>query len=158
MTMQRRRATLCTLSLVLSLGLGCERATPSSEFWRAGERYELRITVDERPVQPSEVPVPSVDSLRVIIVIDSAAHDSLYGRYEGALDSLGVFTGDQSTSPHLVALRARPDSFTLILAPNVMDAQIFMKGAVRDGVGAGSWRQLAPAAPAGRFRVSKLSP
>lgn len=158
MTTALRKATLRTVSLVLALGLGCDRAAADSQFWRAGERYELRIWVDERPLQPADVPVPAADSLRVIVVIDSAARDSLYGRYEGSLDSLGVFTGDQGTNPQRVALRARPNSFTLILAPNVMDAQVFMQGAVRDGLGSGSWTQLAPAAPSGRFRVSKLAP
>lgn len=155
MTMQTRAVRGLVCAVALAAGVGCERAR-SSEYWHAGANYELRILVEERPSQLPGAPVPPADSLRLVIAIDSSLSDSLFGRYEGELDSLGVFTGDRTLGPQLVAMRTWPDSFTLVLAPNVMDAQVVMAGRVRDGVGSGTWRQLAPAAPAGTFSVSRI--
>ncbi len=145
------------LGLVLAVtGLvGCDRAKPN-EFWQAGASYELRIAVNERPAHLPSVPAPATNSLRVVVSIESASADSLFGRYSDGLDSLGVMVGDGSIGPQLVAIHAQADSFTLVLAPNVMDAQVVMTGTVRDDIGTGAWRQLAPAAPAGSFEVRRV--
>ena len=147
------RLLVCAVALTVSVGCGGARA---DEYWQSGSSYELRIIVEQRPSPLPGVPVPPSDSLRLVIALDSAMSDSLFGRYEGALDSVGVFTGDRTIGSQLVAMRTWPDSFALVLAPNVMDAQVIMSGRVRDGVGAGTWRQLTPAAPAGRFSVSRI--
>lgn len=156
MSARRSTAAVFATVLVLATTVGCER-TAQSDFWQPGASYEVHLHVEERPSQHPEIPVPPTDSVRVVVTIDSARRDSLYGRYAGALDSIGVFTVDNTLEPLRVAVRVWPDSFAVTLAFLVIDAEVELIGQVRDGVGAGAWRQLSPATPAGRFEVRRIS-
>lgn len=156
--MSTRQSTTITVVLVLILAgiVGCQRASHPG-FWQVGERYDIHLHVDKRLVPYPGIPVPPMDSLHALVTIDRAARDSLYGRCECPLDSIGVFTTDDR-DPLLVAVRVSADSFTLVLAFQVIDAEVALSGSVRDGVGTGTWRQLSPGTPTGRFEVRRISP
>ncbi len=131
-------------------------SSESERFWQVDADYEVWIADSERPVRSAEQPEPATDSMRVRMSPDSVGRDSLFGRYSRTLDSLGVSIGDGFPEAQEIALLESGDSFSLVFAPNVIDAQVVMSGKLRNGTGSGSWRQLGPASPAGVFTVRKL--
>lgn len=148
-----RLLQLGTAGLVAA-SIGCAPENPAN-FWSVGAQYELSIAVTERPAQLPGLPRQLVDSLRVVLSIDSVNADSMFGRYAEALDPLGVSIGDGTIGPQLVAAHVSSDSFTLVVAPNVIDAQVVMTGALQNGIGTGAWRQLAPDGPSGTFVIRR---
>ena len=147
---------------LVSAGLGsvcitsCTRSV-ESDFWKAGISYDLHFKVSERPARLPGVAMPATDSLHVQVTIDSIRGDSLFGRYVGRFDSLAVPVGDLGQSPQLVGGRAQADSFTLVLAPNVIDAELVASGKMRQEVGSGAWRKQSPLPYGGAFEIRKAN-
>jgi hypothetical protein len=83
--------------------------------------------------------------------------DSIFGRYLGRLDSLGVPITEKGEDSSPVAGRSQGDSFTIVLAVNVVDGELTMQGTQRVGIGSGAWRRPAPPSASGTFEIRKLS-
>lgn len=155
MNTRQAKLTACATLLAVAITAGCGK-TVQDDFWQPGAKYEVHLHVDERSAQHPEVPAPSADSVRVLVTLDAATKDSLYGRHEDVLGSIGAFTWDDKLEPLRVAVRVWPDSFALTLAYLVSDGELKLMGQVRDSVGSGTWRQLSPETLAGHFEVRRI--
>ena len=149
------RALVSTILLIVGI-TGCTRSV-ESDFWKAGASYDLHVKVSQRPTRLPGLAMPATDSLHVQVTIDSTRGDSLFGRYAGRFDSLAVPVGDMGQSPQLVGGRAEADSFSLVLAPNVIDAELVASGKVRQNVGFGAWRKQSPLPYGGAFEIRKAN-
>lgn len=133
----------------------CNRAS-ETDFWKTMTSYDLHLSVGERPSRLPGLPPPATDSLHVRIMIDSLRGDSLFGRYEGRFDSLAVPVGDMGQSPALVAGGVQGSVFTLVLAPNVIDAELVLSGTLLPGLGSGTWRKQSPVPYYGTFKIRQM--
>lgn len=144
-------------AIASTLAMVACRPAPSSDFWATNQEYELRIAMTTRPVRLSNLP-PIDDSVALSISFDSVNADSMFGRYGEGLERIGMPINDGGLGPQMVSVRMAGDAFTLTLAPNVLDAMVVMEGHVRQGVGYGTWKPIAPSSAAGTFVMRKVKP
>lgn len=154
--MNRLRVCASAVFAVIVVGgaNGC-RGSRENDFWQAPATYDLVLQVTDRPARLPNLPVPSTDSLHVAIMVDSLRGDSVFGRYKAHFDSLGVPVGDMGLSPAFISGRIERDSFTLVLAPNVIDAELVAGGTVVGGQAAGTWHRISPLPYRGRFQIRR---
>ncbi len=139
-------------------GLSVVSCAGASEngYWQGGAAYELQIMVYERPIRMPGIPAPMADSMRLFLTVDSVRGDSLFGKYEGPLDSLGILLRDDDTMMPQMVGRVWADSFAILLDPAFLDGHLAFSGVLQEDVGRGLWRQMSPAAPAGAFALRKV--
>lgn len=140
----------------LFLSLSCGRSR-QDEFWKAGTNYDVYFRVTERAPRLPELPPPAADSLHGHLAVDSVRGDSIFGRYVGRLDSLGVPITEKGDDSAPIGGRVQGDSFTVVLAVNVVDGELTMHGTQRAGIASGSWRRPAPPSASGTFEIRKVS-
>jgi hypothetical protein len=157
MVRNRMRGFALVSAIMAAAGIASCSGVSDTGFWKPMTSYDLHLRVGERPSRLPGLPAPVTDSLHVRIMIDSLRGDSLFGRYEGRFDSLAVPVGDMGQSPALVAGGVQDSVFTLVLAPNVIDAELILSGSLRPGVGSGTWRKQSPVPYYGTFEVRQVA-
>lgn len=151
----RSNGKAAVLGILLGFAVASCTRPSGSEYWHAGAAYDLQVVVLERPAQLPGTPLPTADSLRLLVTVDSVRADSLFGTYGGSLDSLGISLRDDDTIARRMVGWVSADSFVIVLDPAFLDGHLSFSGMVRDGVGRGLWRQVSPAAPAGGFEIRR---
>ena len=126
------------------------------EFWSANHAYDLYLRVNERPFSAPGTPRPATDSLHIRVWVDSIVGDSVFGRYNGRFDSLGIAAGDIGGTVSRMAGKTADSVFLLTIAPNVIDAELILSGSIQRGVGTGTWEVRSPPAYGGAFELRKL--
>jgi len=153
---QIRLGIQLSTAAALFLSVSCGRST-QDDFWKAGTNYDVHFSVTERAPRLPELPPPAADSLHGRLAVDSVRGDSIFGRYLGRLDSLGVPITEKGEDSAPIGGRVQGDSFTIVLAVNVVDGELTMQGTQRGRIGSGTWRRPAPPSASGTFEIRKVS-
>jgi hypothetical protein len=142
-----------SLPLIL-LVLACAR-NDVSDFWRAGGEYHLKLVLTDRPsLTPEQERYfnPQVDSVTLLLSVDSIVAAKVYGRVAGdtrhfpvAFHAVG---GD-----HFSATRAREHS-TITINPAATDTGLSLDGELSHGAVAGGWTTRSSLQTNGRFRLA----
>jgi hypothetical protein len=147
----RVRTALCML-FAGSVGIAC---SPSDQqpFGRAPGIYEVRLT-GESASRPLLNTAGQIDTVVVLVHVDSIAHDSIFGTYEAEFHRVGLMVGRASPGPQYVAGVIKGDSMHFELTPDATDAGLLLEGS-SDGRGVrGTWHTEAHAR-GGVFTLNK---
>jgi hypothetical protein len=144
-----------TLTLVVAVS-ACDRS-PGQAFWRSGRRYDLHLVVKERGPRLPEFMPPRTDSLDGELVVDSIRGDAWVGRYTARLDSIGIGIHEYGQYDYQAAGRMWGDSFEVVIAPNLIDAQLPIYGVLRSTIGVGKWQWRYAARMGGTFQIRPIA-
>lgn len=136
------------------------RAEPRPFSILEPSRYALVLTVDRRPPLTPEVAShlgQVVDSMTIILRVDSVRADSVFGIYGGEPRRIGAMIGG-AQRPRRFAGRQAGRSFTIELSPEATDVGLLLSGrATTELQGEGTW-QTELSSLSGRFRLSRIRP
>jgi hypothetical protein len=140
-----RRLPACVIGIAAILTItSCSRST--NDFWTTGATYDVYFKATHRVARVSELPRPATDSLHGRMTLDSVRSDSVFGRYLGRLDSLGLPVSDKDATSERIGGRIDENSFSLVIPFRALDAEVTLRGKIQGGVATGSW--MGPVSPA----------
>ncbi|WP_337172370.1 hypothetical protein [Gemmatimonas aurantiaca] len=92
------------------------------------------------------------------MIIDSVHRDSVFGRYLGRLDSLGLPVSESGIAWEPIGGRIGGDSFTLVVPFRAVDAEVTLRGRIQSGVAIGNWIGPMSLGDSGLFEIRRVSP
>lgn len=126
-------------------------------FWIPGASYDVQLKATYRVKRIPELPRAATDSLRNRMIIDSVRSDSVFGRYLGRLDSLGLPVREGGVIWERIGGQIGRDSFTLVVPFLALDAEVTLRGKIRLGIAAGSWIGPVSLPDSGLFEIRRSS-
>jgi hypothetical protein len=136
------------------LALACTR-NDVADVWRAGGKYELKLALSH---QPSLIPElrrsfdPSVDSVTLLLSVDSIVAAKAYGKVTGDTRhfpvSFHAVGGD-----HFSSTRNR-EHWTITINPDATDTGLTLEGQLSHGVIGGNWVTRYSSQASGKFHLA----
>lgn len=154
MTRAKLRLLTCCTGVIAIAGLAnCKPA--SGGFWTPGASYDVQLKATHRVPRIPELLRPATDSLHGHMVIDSVRSDSVFGRYLGRLDTLGLTVSETGVTSERIGGAINGDSFTFVMPFRALDAEVTLHGKIQGGIATGSWIGPVSLADSGLLEIRK---
>lgn len=142
---------------LIFLAFGCARNDVAA-FWRAGGKYELRLSLTSRPALTAELAPyfnPTVDSATLILGVDSIVAATAYGKVEGDIRHFPVMF--QAIGGNYFSATRDREHWTITINPDATDTGLALDGQLSHGVIDGNWVTRSDSRTKGKFHLRPIS-
>lgn len=142
---------------LIFLALGCARNDVAA-FWRAGGKYELKLSLTNQPTLTPELARyfnPPVDSAILLLSVDSMVAATAYGKVEGDIRHFPVMF--QAIGGNYFSATHDRGHWTITINPDATDIGLALDGQLSHGVIDGNWVTRSSSRENGKFHLGPTS-